>query len=167
MIGPRTLTVHGWALERARRRTLARFLTAPEDADAIDTGKVRMEPLALRAGHGTCDQCGCESILHRFEVDERHYEGLTCHGNLENRTNDGNGLWICDQHLHGIFPGLPGHGEPWCVNPGDEGRLAEDCPIVAWLDHGHVPWLCPHCWKRLAAGEAEHLAAWSENATRE
>lgn len=150
-------------VEWERRRTLARFLSAPEDADAIDLDKPRMEPLALRAGHGPCDQCGTVAILHRYEVDERHHEGLTCSGNLDGASNDNNGLWICSQHLHGTFPGLPGHGAPWCVDPDDEGQLFEDCPIVAWLETGHVPWLCPTCWKRLANAEAEHLAAWQQN----
>lgn len=154
-------------LERARRRTLARFLTAPEPGDAMWTPKTPLEPEILRATHGSCNTCCAEDILHRFTIDERHVQLLACVcADGELLTLEGRG--ICDAHLGGFHPtDGAAHGRKrsvWChANPGAlAGEFQDSCRVAWWLDTGHLPWLCPRCWNRWVSDEGEHIAAIQE-----
>lgn len=155
-------------LERERRRTLARFLTADEDGTAMWTDKIPAEPELSRATVGECDTCSATNeILHRFEPHPGHVSLLSCVcADAELLVLKGRG--ICDRHRDGTFTlphpvvrGLAFGRSVWCHrSPGAlAGEFQDACRLAWWLDAGHMPWLCPRCWKAFTADELEHLAA--------
>lgn len=151
-------------LERERRRTLARFLTTPEAGYATWIEKPAPEPALFRATIGKCDTCDVlDAVVHRFEPHPGHLPLLSCVcADAELLTREGCG--ICDRHLAGTAPRTIDGGlmrNVWCHRSPAAivGEFQDGCRLAWWLDGGHMPWLCPRCWKAFTEDELEHLAA--------
>lgn len=154
----RPLTDH--ALESERRGVLARFLTEPEASEAAWAPKPEPERELFRTGHGECDGCSRIDLLHRFEIDPKHVALLYCRCDGADERYATTKQWICDRHLAGTHTGV-GFGEAVECDRASDPWDADGawCRIAWWLSSpGHMPWLCPRCWKQLVAEELAHLA---------
>ena len=152
------------ALERDRRATLARFAAADEAGEASYLGKTWIEPSLLRAGHGDCDKCQTpNAVLHQYQIDERHIPLLSC-ACADDELLSLYGQGLCGKHLAGVMDNdvcnAYGHSV-WCRASVEATVLEfqDSCPVAWWLAQGRLPWVCPRCWRSLADGEVEHLAA--------
>lgn len=141
----RRFALYGDALTREREATLARFLTTAEDAEDVADDKPGMEAGCLRTGYGPCHRCKLDRPLFRYEIDPRHrtFLGCTC-------TEEGDICFAC-------FSGVADLESTDLIACGGCFTDTERCTWSEWLDKRALPWLCPACWKTVAAEEISHI----------
>jgi hypothetical protein len=152
---PTVAEVLARADERAARRVLARFLTTEEAGEASWPGKPALERELFRATIGPCDACRASGVLHRFEIHPAHVKHLQCPCDGADERHATRRQWICDEHLNGTHPGNVYGAQAECLIVIDD--IDGWCRVAWWLESGHMPWLCPRCWKSLATEELAHL----------
>jgi hypothetical protein len=124
-------------------RVIARFLAAPEAAEATWLPKAGLEPECLRSTVGPCAHCGNTGPLWRYEVDELHVPFLGC-----DCDNDGDTL--CATCRVGAMSG----GEQVSCDATD---IGEECRWAEQLETARVPWLCSPCWRDEVMAEKQHI----------
>lgn len=144
----RRITLYGDALTREREATLARFLTTAEDAEDAADEKPGMEAGCLRTGYGICHRCKVSGLpIFRYELDPRHRTFLAC-----TCTEEGDICFAC-------FNGVADLESTDMIACGGCFTETERCTWSEWLDGRALPWLCPACWKTVAAEEISHIQA--------